>query len=487
MPIRIYNTLTRKKDELKPVEPGKVKIYLCGPTVYMESHIGHAVGPVVFDTLKRYLEYRGYKVTLVINITDVDDKIIRRASEQNIPPDQLAESVTRDYMENIRRLAVDSVDYFPRVTDHIPDIVSFIERLMKKGYAYSVNGDVYFSVAKKADYGKLSRRSPDELLAGARVEVDPRKKDPMDFALWKSSKEGEPSWESPWGRGRPGWHIECSVMSTRYLGETFDIHGGGVDLVFPHHENEIAQAEAATGKPFASIWMHNGLMTIRREKMSKSLGNLVLIRDLFEKYSYSSEVIRLFLLSTHYRSPIDFSLEGLDETRRALDGFHRFFQRVERISGQSLEEASSLQGLPASVFANLLSSRRLEFLEAMDDDFNTARAMGVLFRLLSDANAYIDANRLEGSGGTGQASKEIAAAAGLIRELGSIFGLFRELPGGMGDLSGREIELVELLVKLRQEARDRKDFTQADRIRNELARIGVRLEDRPGGTTWRKV
>jgi len=487
MPIRIYNTLTRKKDELKPVEPGKVKIYLCGPTVYMESHIGHAVGPVVFDTLKRYLEYRGYKVTLVINITDVDDKIIRRASEQNIPPDQLAESVTRDYMENIRRLAVDSVDYFPRVTDHIPDIVSFIERLMKKGYAYSVNGDVYFSVARKADYGKLSRRSPDELLAGARVEVDPRKKDPMDFALWKSSKEGEPSWESPWGRGRPGWHIECSVMSTRYLGETFDIHGGGVDLVFPHHENEIAQAEAATGKPFASIWMHNGLMTIRREKMSKSLGNLVLIRDLFEKYSYSSEVIRLFLLSTHYRSPIDFSLEGLDETRRALDGFYRFFQRVERISGQSLEEASSLQGLPASVFANLLSSRRLEFLEAMDDDFNTARAMGVLFRLLSDANAYIDANRLEGSGGTGQANKEIAAAAGLIRELGSIFGLFRELPGGMGDLSGREIELVELLVKLRQEARDRKDFAQADRIRNELARIGVRLEDRPGGTTWRKV
>ncbi len=487
MSVRIYNTLTRQKEELQPVEPGKVKIYLCGPTVYMESHIGHAVGPVVFDTIKKYLQYRGYEVTLVINITDVDDKIIKRASEQGVPSAKLAERITKDYMEIMRRLAIDSVDHFPRVTEHIPDIISFIKRLLKNGYAYSVEAGVYFSVVRKTDYGKLSRQNPEELLAGARVEVDLRKKDPMDFALWKSSREGEPSWDSPWGKGRPGWHIECSVMSTKYLGETFDIHGGGIDLIFPHHENEIAQSEAATGKPFARIWMHNGLMTIRREKMSKSLGNLVLIRDLFEKYSYSSEVVRLFLLSTHYKSPIDFSFDGLNETRRALEGFYRFFERVERITGVPLKEIAPPPNLPVSAFTNLLSSHKREFLQAMDDDFNTARAIGVLFKLLGDANAYIDAEHLESPHRKKEALMGVLAAAALIRELGSIFGLFRTPPAATGDLSRCEISLVELLVALREDARKRKDFAQADRIRNELRKIGIWLEDRPDGTAWRKV
>jgi len=334
MTLRVYNTLTRRKEPFQPIAPPRVGIYLCGPTVYMYSHLGHLVGPVIFDVVKRYLEFRGYQVTLVINITDVEDKLIQRAREEGRSVEELARDVEADYRECLRALGVTTVDHFPRATEHIGDIIALVRTLLDKGYAYTVDGDVYMDTSRVSDYGRLSGRKVEELAAGARVEVDERKRHPEDFALWKTSKPGEPSWESPWVGGRPGWHIECSAMSTRYLGETFDIHGGGLDLIFPHHENELAQSEAASGKPFVTYWMHNGLAQMGTEKMSKSLGNIVLVRDLLQREN--PETLRFLILSTHYRRPIQVSDERFAEVRRALDHFYRLFARVERLTGENV-------------------------------------------------------------------------------------------------------------------------------------------------------
>jgi cysteinyl-tRNA synthetase len=328
MALRVYNTLTKQKEEFQTVEPDKVGMYVCGPTVYMNSHVGHMVGPVIFDCIKRYLVYKGYETTWVVNITDVDDKLIQRAGQENTSMRELAERVTADYVANLARLGVDSIDVMPKATENIDGIQQIIQALIDKGSAYEADGDVYFSVTTDDDYGKLSHRKIEELDAGARIEVDDRKRHPGDFALWKSAKAGEPAWDSAWGPGRPGWHIECSAMSQRYLGDSFDIHGGGLDLVFPHHENEIAQSETAYGKPFARYWMHHGLMQMDKEKMSKSVGNLVTISELLERHE--PETVRFFLLSTHYRRPIDFSDERIDEVGRGLQGFYRFFERFTR-------------------------------------------------------------------------------------------------------------------------------------------------------------
>src|SRR5205809_4755165 len=333
MPLRVYNTLTREKERFETVERGKVRMYLCGPTVYKPSHIGHMVGPVIFDTVKRYLTYLGYQVTWVVNITDVDDKLIVRARELGTTVKNLAERMTADYVECLKRLNVTGIDHMPRATEHIAEMIDIMKGLIDKGYAYAAGGDVYFDVLKDDDYGKLCNRDPEQLEAGARVEVSEKKRNPGDFALWKGAKPGEPAWESPWGPGRPGWHIECSAMSMKYLGQTLDIHGGGLDLQFPHHENELAQSESYTGKTFVRYWMHNGLMKTGDAKMSKSKGNEIVVSELLKRHE--PETLRFFLVSTHYRRPIDYSEDRLEEVRRGLDGFYRFFERYQRITKTS--------------------------------------------------------------------------------------------------------------------------------------------------------
>src|SRR5205807_1253737 len=333
MALRVYNTLTRQKEPFETIRPGKVGMYVCGPTVYKPSHVGHMVGPVIFDTVKRHLTYTGYQVTLVVNITDVDDKLIVQAQKQNTTVSELAERVTADYRRNLQRLAVTGIDVMPRATEYIGQIIGIITGLIDKGFAYPAGGDVYFDVTRDADYGKLCHRDPEQLEAGSRIEVSERKRNPGDFALWKSAKPGEPKWDSPWGPGRPGWHIECSAMSMRLLGETLDIHGGGLDLQFPHHENELAQSESYTGKVFARYWMHNGLMKVGTGKMAKSQGNKIVVSELLQRRP--AETLRFFLLTTHYRRPIDYSEERLDEVQRGLESFYRFFERYQRVTGGS--------------------------------------------------------------------------------------------------------------------------------------------------------
>ena len=498
MSLQVYNTLSRKKEPFEPVAAGQVGIYLCGPTVYRPSHIGHAVGPIVFDTIKRYLVHKGFHVKLVINITDVDDKLIKEAVEQHLPMEELAERITASYFESLDALGVRSVDEFPRATGNMGRIIELIARLIENGAAYVVDGEVYFDHTKAKDYGKLSGRSVEESLAGTR-ELAGRARHPADFALWKASKSGEPSWNSPWGEGRPGWHIECSAMSMAILGETFDIHGGGVDLIFPHHENEIAQSETATGKPFARYWLHNGLTRIRTraasgqwqdEKMSKSLGNIRPIAELLEEYA--GETIRAFVLSTHYRRPLDFSDEQLRNTDKALQGFYRLFERIRRIAGQDVySPGEPIQRLhveaasdPNKAFINEMLGARLAVYKAMDDDFNTAEAIAALHEMAGAIHRHIDARRLEAD--AGQTDKDLLLAAGrsLVAN-GRILGLFETPPqaprgGGLDD------KLMQLLIDLRAEARRRKDFATADQIRNRLADMGISLEDTPGGTIWRR-
>src|SRR6516162_4117088 len=336
MALRVYNTLTRQKEEFHTVEPGKVRMYVCGPTVYKPSHIGHMVGPVIFDTVKRYLTYLGYKVTFVVNITDVDDKLIVRARELGTTVKELAERMTRDYLECLAKLNVTGIDHLPRATEHIGEMVEIMRGLIAKGHAYPAGGDVYFDVSSDPDYGKLCHRDPEQMEAGARIEVSDKKRNPGDFALWKGSKPGEPAWDSPWGKGRPGWHIECSAMSMKILGQTLDIHGGGLDLQFPHHENELAQSESYTGKEFAKYWMHNGLLKMGHAKMAGSVGNVVNVVDLLKQHD--PETVRFLLLATHYRSPIEWSDERLGEVKRSLDGFYRFFERYERATGRTFFE-----------------------------------------------------------------------------------------------------------------------------------------------------
>ena len=503
MTLRVYNTLTRTKEPFHKSPPERVTMYVCGPTVYKPAHIGHMVGPVIFDTVKRYLTYLGFKVEWVVNITDVDDKLIVRANELGTTVPALAEKMTADYKGCLAKLNVTGIDHFPKATQHIAGMIDMIGKLIDKGFAYPAAGDVYFDVSKDADYGKLCNRDPEQLEAGARIEVSDRKRNPGDFALWKGAKPGEPKeviWDSPWGPGRPGWHIECSVMSQELLGETIDIHGGGLDLQFPHHENELAQSESANGKQFARVWMHNGLLKMGTAKMAGSVGNVVNIKDLLERHN--PETVRLLLLSTHYRSPIEYSEERLNEVAKSLQGFYRFFERFERITGKSFYR------LPGEKFAELALSGSLRdavgnlrnrFFENMMDDFNTGGAVEILFELLTELNKFADLTKLETEKPQPQLG-EFAATVLVLQELSQILGLFWAPPeqaklGGDDALVAGLMQLfIDLRNNLRAEAKKiaAKDdptkkalFEQTDVIRKRLAEIGVTLEDRPGGTGWR--
>jgi cysteinyl-tRNA synthetase len=518
MTLRVYNTLSRQKEEFQTVQPGRVGMYLCGPTVYKPAHIGHMVGPVIFDTIKRYLVYSGYEVKFVINITDVDDKLINRARERHTTVEALAREMTEDYFENLKTIGVDSVDHFPYATAHIAEMQQLITRLIDKGYAYPLDGDVYFNVTQDDDYGKLSRRNPEEMIAGTRVEANERKRHPADFALWKKSKPGEPAWDSPWGKGRPGWHIECSAMSLKLLGESFDIHGGGLDLMFPHHENELAQSESCTGKTFCRYWLHNGLMQAgaaagkvggghdrhgdvpldqagqEANKLAGSKG-AASVKELFALHQ--PETVRWFLLATHYRSPIELSDEAIAQTGKSLEGFYRLFETYERIAGQSfyaLETATkraqsvALSGQPTEFFAELahLCDR---FVDAMDDDFNTGAAVGFLFELRRALNHFISQHKLD-AGGKADAGALAALTTGmrLLKELSNLLGVFRKpLPKAAGGADDEFIDgVMQLVIAVRAQARKSKNFEIADSIRDGLTKLKVVLEDRPGGTIWRR-
>jgi cysteinyl-tRNA synthetase len=491
MALRVYNTLTRQKEPFQTVRPGQVSMYVCGPTVYKPSHLGHMVGPVIFDTVKRYLAYAGYQVTLVVNITDVDDKLIVEAGKQKTTVPELAERVTGDYLNCLKRLHVTGIDHFPRATQHIGDILEIIGGLIAEGHAYPAGGDVYFDVTRDPDYGKLCHRDPEQLEAGARIEVSERKRNPGDFALWKSAKPGEPKWESPWGPGRPGWHIECSAMSMRLLGQTLDIHGGGLDLQFPHHENELAQSESYSGVPFVRYWMHNGLMKTGDDKMSKSKGNEIVVSELLKRHE--PETLRFFLLSTHYRRPIDYSEDRLHEVRRGLEGFYRLFERFQRITGASFHElqaptrAGSFDAAGTHTeFLAEVARLREGFLQHMDDDFNTGGAIGVLYELLTTLNRFADTQRLEEGKAAAALLNDFRRGMVVLKELSQILGIFHEAPapktGGQDEvLQG----VMQLLIDLRAEARKSKNFALADQIRQRLAKLNITLEDRPGGTEWR--
>jgi cysteinyl-tRNA synthetase len=507
--IEVYSTLTKKKAPLVTVQPGQVGMYLCGPTVYKPSHIGHMVGPVIFDTVKRHLEYSGWKVTWVVNITDVDDKIIAESTARGTTMQALAEEMTADYLDNLAALGVESIDMMPKATEHIGTIIAFIEGLVAKEYAYASDGDVYFDVLRDADYGKLTNRSVEQM-QGEGGSTAERKRSAADFALWKKAKPGEPAWESPWGPGRPGWHIECSAMSKAILGPHFDIHGGGLDLVFPHHENEIAQSESLHDCPMATFWMHNGLMQAAgaagkvggrprggdaaaddaaaqaATKISKSTG-----AEPFKKLlaRHDPQVIRMLLLSTHYRSPIHFGEEPLAESGRAMEAFERLFARYERIGGQafySLPCRSRSAGDAALAAANAdVQALRTKFLAAMDDDFNTAIAIATLFDFVRLVNKFIDQHALEAK----KPAAELATLDAMmlvLRELTGVLGLFMKPPqakaGGADE--GLVAKLMELVIEIRANARKAKDFATADLVRNKLTEAGIVLEDRPDGTGW---
>lgn len=490
MAIRLYNTLTQTKEPLRTVQPGKVGMYVCGPTVYSKSHIGHMVGPVIFDTVKRYLVYNGYEVTWVVNITDVDDKLIVQSQKDGVSVQELAARVTEDYLDCLKALRVTGIDAMPRATEHIPEIIAMSQALIDKGLAYPSDGDVYFDVARDADYGKLSHRQLDELLAGARIEPTDKKRHPGDFALWKGSKPGEPSWPSPWGPGRPGWHIECSAMSMKLLGDHFDIHGGGLDLVFPHHENEVAQSESCSGKPFATYWMHNGLLTKEGRKISKSdPGTIVLMADLLQKHD--PDTLRALLLSSHYRRPTDYSNARLDEVARGLQTFWNFLDRFERVAGTSFfaieppKTRAEFDPGPSETLREVADLRG-QFLEAMDDDFNTGGALGKLHEMVAALNRSVDRGRLESPDRDPAMVAELIAGTRVLRELTSLLGLF-EAPrqtSEAGD-SALTASLIELLIQLRGTLRGEKNFQLADKVRADLAALGVVLEDRPGGTDWK--
>ena len=457
--LKIYNTLTHQKEEFKPIEPGKIRMYVCGLTTYDYSHIGHARMLVAFDVIVRYLRASGFVVTYVRNITDVDDKIIQRAKENNEPFNELTDRFIAFMHDDEKALNVSPPDIEPRATAHIKDIISIIEQLISKGFAYvAENSDVYYAVNKFQNYGKLSRKNLEELLAGARIDIEESKRDPRDFTLWKQAKEGEPGWDSPWGYGRPGWHIECSAMSSCCLGETFDIHGGGSDLMFPHHENEIAQSEAASGKKFVHTWMHNGPVRVDDEKMSKSLGNFFTIREVLKKYP--AEVIRYFLLSSHYRSAINYSEENLQTAYGALERFYNALKGIETTQHDAVEN----------------SDYEKRFHTAMDDDFNTPEAIGVLFELVREINRVKDSD-----------ARQAEQLVALLKKLGGVLGIL-EMPAeeflrkGSADI---DAEHVETLIAQRKQARADKDWPKADQIRDELAALNVVLEDKDGVTTWR--
>jgi cysteinyl-tRNA synthetase len=476
--MKLYNTLTRRLEEFEPLEPDRIKMYVCGLTVYNYFHIGNARPFIVYDALRRYLQYRGYDVTYVLNITDVEDKIIQRAAAEGISPQEVAEKYTQAYYEDLERLGVQPADHQPRATEYIPAMIEFIQTLIEKGYAYEVDGDVYFRVKKFKDYGKLSGKSIDNLIAGARVEVDERKEDPLDFALWKSAKPGEPHWPSPWGQGRPGWHIECSVMSTSLLGETFDIHGGGTDLIFPHHENEITQSEAKTGKPFVRYWVHNEMLQVGDEKMSKSLGNFEYARDVIARYG--KETVRYFYLSKHYRTPISFTHEALADAGRAVERVYHLLEEIEyelgRRNGSQLMLDKQKLTPQGKQFLQRMEETREDYLKHLDDDFNTAGALGAIFELIKEANIF-----------RRQIATEdlplLQLTHDLIRELGKPLGLFQDSPWRKSQ-DERQGELIQLLIDLRNQLRRKREFQLADEIRNRLKALGIELKDKGEETIW---
>lgn len=464
MSIKIYNTLTRQKEEFIPLEPNKVKMYVCGPTVYNHIHLGNARPAIFFDVVRRYLEYRGYEVTYVQNFTDVDDKIIKAAEEMGISAQEVAELFIDSYFNYTDQLGVRRATVHPKVTENMAEIIQFIEQLMAKGFAYEVEGDVYFRTEKFADYGKLSHQRTDELLEGVRIEVNELKESPLDFALWKKAKPGEISWPSPWGEGRPGWHIECSAMIRKYLGETIDIHAGGIDLTFPHHENEIAQTESLTGKPLAKYWMHNAMMLINAQKMSKSEGNIVQINEVLEKYP--AEVVRYFMLSAHYRSPLNFSAELLEQAKNGYERLKNALNNLEhRLS--TLDERDA-----ALTETEEVHKWRDKFIEAMDDDFNTANAISVLFELAREINTYLQSDQVTKPG--------LEAYKGLILELTGVLGLVLQDEEALLD------EEIEALIAERTKARKERNFARADEIRDLLKAKGIILEDTPQGVRWRR-
>jgi cysteinyl-tRNA synthetase len=477
MALRIFNTLNSKKELFEPLEAGKVRMYVCGPTVYDACHIGHARSVVVFDVIARYLKEKGYDVTYIRNFTDVDDKIIQKANQLGIDSTAVAERFIEEFYQDMDALNVQRATIEPKATDHIAQIVEFIEKLILKGFAYPINGDVYYSVEKFKRYGKLSGRKLEDMEAGARIDIDERKQNPFDFALWKSAKPGEPAWDSPWGQGRPGWHIECSAMSREYLGETFDIHGGGKDLCFPHHENEIAQSESLSGKPFVRYWVHNGFVNINQEKMSKSLGNFLMIKDVLK--SYHPETVRLFLLSNHYRSPIDFTDKAMDESSKGLDKIYALLERVEKKVGPIF--------LVQDVEPGICWKR---FCDAMDDDFNSARSIGIIFDTVRSLNRLLDQHE---NNLPSEVKQTLQSGLADIRRTGEILGMFLEHPTQYFDnkqtqvLEQKSIDhaVVAEMVEQREAARKSKNWEMADQIRKELVDMGISLEDRAGGPVWK--
>jgi len=498
--LKVYNTTNRKKEEFVPRDPGKAGMYICGPTVYNYIHIGNGRTYLSFDIIYRYLKYRGYDVTYVRNLTDVDDKIINKANEEGVSPEEIAERYIEAYWEDTRNMGLAEPTIQPKATEHIREMIEIIEALIDKGLAYAIDGDVYFEITKFTEYGKLSHRTLEDMRAGERVVVDPRKRHPMDFALWKSAKPGEPAWDSPWGKGRPGWHIECTAMSLRYLGTSFDIHGGGRDLIFPHHENEIAQTEGYTGKEFARYWLHGGMVNIGEEKMAKSIGNIILVRDLLKQHN--ANVLRLLALGTHYRSPIDFSQEKLKEAEAAYERFLNARRRVEHVL-----EAPTVTRWPEKVeeinqLEKAIGETKEKFIESMDDDFNSAAALAALFEFVKEVNTFIEVygeqvtmeakDLLEKADAT---LLELSGAVGLDLTLPEAEGVAEKLPEEVYQLASEVLEggvdgkrkdqLLDDILERRNRARKEKDWAVADKIRDRLATMGVEIEDTPLGSRWK--
>ncbi|AJD29960.1 MULTISPECIES: cysteine--tRNA ligase [Clostridium] len=465
--MKVYNTLTNKKEEFVTLVPGEVKMYVCGPTVYNFFHIGNARTFVVFDSIRRYLEYRGYKVKFIQNFTDIDDKMIKKANEEGTTVKELGDRFIKEYYKDADDLNIERATKNPRATEFMDEIIRFVSDLIEKGYAYEIDGDVYFSTKRFGDYGKLSGQNLEELQLGSRINVDERKKDPMDFAIWKSQKPGEPAWESPWGMGRPGWHIECSCMAYNLLGETIDIHAGGSDLSFPHHENEIAQSEARTGKQFAKYWLHSAFVNVNNQKMSKSLNNFFTAREILEKYD--ADVLRMFMLSGHYRTQINFSMELLDSTKAALDRLYNSINNLENLLDEVKNEELRAKELE---YKNELQKYKEKYKEKMDDDFNTADAISVIFDLIRDVNTNV----------TIESSKELVKyTLDLIRELGKPLGILQESTKASLE------EEIEKLIEERQKARKEKNWALADKIRDNLKERGIVLEDTPQGVRWKQI
>ena len=472
MALKVYDTLRARKEEFDPVTPGKVGIYFCGMTVQDRPHIGHMLAFVAGDMIRRHLLFKGYEVTYVQNFTDIDDKIIAKANEEGVEYQVIAERNMKEYFKYADELNIMRADIYPLATRHMADIIALIGTLEEKGFAYNAGGDVYFRVREFARYGRLSKRNVDELQSGARIEVGERKEDPLDFALWKGAKEGEPAWESPWGRGRPGWHIECSAMSMKYLGTTIDMHGGGQDLIFPHHENEIAQSEAATGRPFIRYWMHNGLLNLRGEKMSKSTGHFFAIEDINREFS--GEVIRFYLLSTHFRSGTEFSRERLREAEAGLERIRNACLYVDERIAALRGAAPRPGGGEAAKLEDLVEDAKKSFVDAMDDDFNSAEAIGHLFRLVREINRI----RAEGDAAPVQEAAAFEKVRGALEVFDSVLGLFK---GGLPNAKRTIPREVEDLVAARENARKEKNWANADALRTQIAELGWVVEDRPAG------